>query len=167
MKKFLYVLMVSFTIVSFFYTDTIFAQSEISNIYTYNKDALVEHISVIEKYQDGVYLLSKNALNDACTNPDKDKIQNYLKDISYLSQQISSRSKAINSQCKMYDPSDPLLGDLLILDTILCEYKIALLHLYQYLTIENMELQYKSIQSFFSITTDANKKLSLIKDSIM
>lgn len=164
MKKILNTLVITCIIIAFMPLSIVFAEYNTTQAYTSNKDVLAEHLNIVEKYKDGISLLSKNALHDMCNNSDRNA--EHLKDINYLNQQISSRSKAISSQCKIYTTSDPTLTDLLTLDIILYEYRLALVHLYQYLTIENIDYQYKSKQSFFSITTDANRKLSILKESI-
>lgn len=160
MKKILHSLVIAFVIIGLTSVSVVFAKINSSKIHTLNKDIVIEHIDVVKKYQDTISLLLKNALDDGSNNLNEK--EDFLRDINYLNQQISSRLKAINSQCKIYTAGDPILSDLLTLDIILCEYRLTLVHLYQYLTIENIDSQFKSKQALFSVTTDADRKLSIL-----
>lgn len=119
----------------------------------------------IDRISSRIYLLSKNVIIDN-KSFDESKKQEFFKDIKYITNDISSLIYTIQNNYKQYENDKNTLNGLYVMTLMLEEYRFALTQLESYISSINSEERYSTLQSFFIINTEANRKLNSAKSFI-
>lgn len=119
----------------------------------------------IDRISSRIYLLSKNVIIDN-KSFDESKKQEFFKDIKYITNDISSLIYSIQNKYTQYENDKDTLNGLYAMSLMLEEYRFALTQLESYISSLNSEEKYSTLQSFFIINSEADRKLNRAKSFI-
>ena len=116
----------------------------------------------VDSISSRIYLLSKNIISQN-NSLDESKKQEFFKDIKHITNDISSLVFSIQNNYKQYENDRYTLNGLYAMTVMLEEYRFALTQLESYIMAITPEDKYSTLQSFFVVNTEANRKLNNAK----
>lgn len=161
MKKFL-LIFISILFLSF----SIFLNYDISHCAELNQpknDIIYNYINnEVNSISSRIYLVSKSIVTHN-TSIEENKKEEFLKDIKYITSDISSLILKIQNGYSQHSEDKYTLNELYSIALMLEEYRFSLVQLEASLNAITPEDQYSSLESFFIINSEANRKLNTAK----
>lgn len=165
MKRLLYIVLIITLVFSFNLQGVCFADSSFENIVIPQNDEIFNnYLKILDGYKKEIGLLAKNIIEVKKQN-DKNKTNDFLKNINFLKVRITETMKDVDKSYKSITGDEKTLDHLLAVGIILIQYKFALTQLSYLLNSDNPDDNFNQLDLFFGFYNDSNKKINCLKNN--